>query len=183
MNLIKLERNKIYLRLRKRLEEFMSSVSDQEVDNLAEKIVTEVAHTRSVDLAESTEMVKILHLTNASHAKTLLDHAAEAPTEQERDIGKRAVVKALLVSTWQSRLYFIIRSIIMGFLGVLPTLAFILIFHSINFILEIPLGIFTFVYSLVVSRLLDVQIVRATQLIVNYLGRHEALRNFILDHF
>jgi len=165
------------------LKEFMSSVSDQEVDNLAEKIVSEVAHAKSIDLAESKEMLKILHLTNARHAKTLLEHAAEAPTKSERDVGKRAVVKALLVSTWHSRLYFIIRSIIMGLLGVLPTLAFILIFHSINFILEIPLGIFTFVYSLSVSRLLDVQIVKATQLIVDYLGTHEALRNFILNHF
>jgi len=161
----------------------MSSVSDQEVDNIAEKIVNEVARAKSKDLAESKEVQKILHLTNATHAKTLLDHAAEAPTENERDIGKRAVVKALLVSTWQSRLYFIIRSIIMGLLGVLPTLSFILIFHSINFLLEIPLGIFTFIYSLSVSRLLDVQIVKATQLIVNYLGTHETLRNFVLNHF
>ena len=161
----------------------MNSVSDQEVDTLAEKIVSEVEHAKSADLAESKEMSKILHLTNTRHAKTLLDHAAEAPSKRERDVGKRAVVKALLVSTWRSRLYFIIRSIIMGLLGVLPTFAFILIFHSINLILEIPLGIFTFVYSLAVSRLLDVQIVRATQLIVNYLGRHEALRNFIINHF
>jgi hypothetical protein len=161
----------------------MNSVSDQEVDTLAGKIVSEVEHAKSVDLAESSEMLKILHLTNTRHAKTLLDHAAEAPTKRERDVGKRAVVKALLVSTWQSRLYFIIRSIIMGLLGVLPTLAFILIFHSINLILEIPLGILNFVYALAVSRLLDVQIVRAVQLIVNYLGRHEALRNFILNHF
>jgi len=161
----------------------MNSVSDQEVDTLAEKIVSEVEHAKSADLAESKEMSKILHLTNTRHAKTLLDHAAEAPSKRERDVGKRAVVKALLVSTWRSRLYFIIRSIIMGLLGVLPTFAFILIFHSITLILEIPLGIFTFVYSLAVSRLLDVQIVRATQLIVNYLGRHEALRNFIINHF
>ena len=161
----------------------MSSVSDRDVDTLAEQIVNEVAHTKSQDLAESKEMLKILHLTNAKHAKTLLEHAAEARTKRERDVGKRAVVKALLVSTWQSRLYFIIRSMIMGLLGVLPALAFILIFHSINLILEIPLGIFTFVYSLVVSRLLDVQIVRATRLIVNYLGRHQSLRNFILNHF
>ncbi|HMK94298.1 MAG TPA: hypothetical protein VK536_02735 [Candidatus Limnocylindrales bacterium] len=161
----------------------MSSISDQEVDSLAEKIVNEVAHAKSTDLAESKEMQKILHLTNTRQAKTLLDHAAEAQTPRERDLGKRAVVKALLVSTWQSRLYFIIRSVIMGLLGILPTVAFILIFHSINFILEIPLGIFTFVYSLTISRLLDVQIVKATQLIINYLGKHEALRNFILDHF
>jgi len=161
----------------------MNSVSDQEVDAIADKIITEVEQAKSKDLAGSSEMVKILHLTNTRHAKTLLDHAAEAPTARERDVGKRAVVKALLVSTWHSRLYFIIRSFVMGLLGVLPTLVFVLVFHSITLILEIPLGIFTFVYSLAVSRLLDVQIVRATELIVNYLGRHKALRDFILSHF
>jgi len=145
--------------------------------------MNEVENAKTKDLAESDEMVKILHLTNTRHAKTLLDHAAEAPTARERDVGKRAVVKALLVSTWHTRLYFIIRSFIMGILGALITLIFVLIFHSITLTLEIPLGIFSFVFSLAVSRLLDVQIVHATQLIVDWLGGHKALRNLILNHF
>jgi len=160
-----------------------SSVSDQEVDQIAQKIMTQIEHTKSKDLAESDEEIKILHLTNVHHAKKLLEHADEAPTKRERDIGRKAVVKALLVSTWHTRLYFIIRSFIMGIIGSLITLTFVLIFHSITLTLEIPLGIFSFVFSLAISRLLDVPIVKATKAVVNYLANHEGLRNFILSYF
>jgi hypothetical protein len=161
----------------------MNSIADQEVDEIAQKIISELEKTKSKELTESDEMIKILHLTNTHNAKVLLEHAEEAPTKHERDIGKRAVVKALLVSTWHTRLYFIIRSLIMGLLGASMTLIFVLIFHSITLALEIPLGIFSFVFSLVISRLLDVQIVRATKIIVDYLSNHKSLRDFILNHF
>jgi hypothetical protein len=145
--------------------------------------MTEIEHAKSKELADSDEMIKILHLTNTRNAKALLEHADEAPTKHERDIGKKAVVKALLVSTWHTRLYFIIRSFIMGLLSASLTLVFVLIFHAITLTLEIPLGIFSFIFSLAVSRLLDVQIVKATKTITNYLSDHKSLRNFILNHF
>ncbi len=161
----------------------MNAVADQEVDEIAQKIITEIERTKSKNLAESDEMIKILHLTNTRHAKTLLEHADEAPTKHERDVGKRAVVEALLVSTWHTRLYFIIRSFIMGLLSASITFAFVLAFHSITLAVEIPLGIFSFVFSLAASRLLDVQIVRATRLIVSYLAGHKGIRDFVLNHF
>jgi hypothetical protein len=161
----------------------MNSPADQEVDKIAQKIISELEKTKSKELTESDEMIKILHLTNTHNARMLLEHAEQAPTKQERDIGKRAVVKALLVSTWHTRLYFIIRSFIMGLLGAFMTLIFVLIFHSITLALEIPLGIFSFVFSLATSRLLDVQIVRATKIIVAYLTNHKSIRDFILNHF
>jgi hypothetical protein len=161
----------------------MNDAPDQEVDEIAKKIMSEIEHTKSKELAESDEMIKILHLTNTRHVRALLEHAEEAPTKHERDIGKKAVVEALLVSTWHSRLYFIIRSFIMGILSASLTFVFVLIFHSITLTLEIPLGIFSFLFSLAVSRLMDVQIVRATKTIVDYLSGHKSLRNVILNHF
>lgn len=159
------------------------SVGDDEIDEIAKKIVTEVEHSTSRELEESDEMIKILHLTSKHHVKTLLDHAGEAATKSEREIGKKAVIKALLVSTWHSRLYFIIRSFIMGLLSASLTFLFVLIFHSITLVLAVPLGVFSFIFSLAVSRLLDVQIVKATKIIVEYLSNHESLRDFILNHF
>ena len=160
-----------------------TSLGEQKVDEIAQKIMTEIENKSSKELEESDEMIKILHLTNTYHARTLLEHAEEAPTKRERDVGKKAVVEALLVSTWHTRLYFIIRSFIMGLLSASITFAFVLAFHSITLALEIPLGIFSFVFSLAASRLLDVQIVRATKLIVNYLASHKTLRDFVLSHF
>jgi len=160
-----------------------TSARDQRVDEIAQKIVTEIEGKSSKELEESDEMIKILHLTDVNHAKTLLQHMDEAPTKAEQNIGKQAVVRALLLSTWHQRLYFIVRSVIMGMFGALLTLTFVLIFGSINLFLEIPLGTFSFVFTLAVSRLLDVQIVKATRLIVDFLGDHESLRNFVLNHF
>ncbi len=161
----------------------MNVNTDEEVDEMAQKIISEIEQTKSKELAESDEMIKILHLTDTRHARTLLEHADEAPTKQERDLGRKAVVKALLVSTWHTRLYFIIRSLIMGLLSASITFASVLIFHSITLALEIPLGIFSFVFSLAASRILDVQIVRATRIVVEYLAGHKSLRDFILNHF
>lgn len=161
----------------------MPSLPDPEIDAMAQRIMTEIERTNSRELANSDEMIKILHLTNAHHARVLLEHADEAPTEHERDIGKKAVVQALLVSTWHTRLYFIIRSFIMGILSACLTLTFVLIFHAITLSLEIPLGIFSFVFSLAVSRLLDVEIVKATRDVVEFLNGHTGLRGFILGHF
>jgi hypothetical protein len=161
----------------------MKAAEDQEVDEIAQKIMTEIEHTKSKDLADSDEIIKILHLTNTRYVRTLLEHADEAPTMHERDIGKRAVVEALIVSTWHTRLYFIIRSFIMGLLSASLTFLFVLIFRAITLTLEIPLGIFSFVFSLAVSRLLDVPIVKATKSAVDYLSSHKGLKDFILSHF
>jgi hypothetical protein len=161
----------------------MSSAGDEKVDEIAQEIISKIEKASSKELAESNEMIEILHLTNVHHAKTLLQHMDEAPSPVERDIGKKAVIKALLVSTWLQRLYFIIRSFIMGIIGATVTFLFILYFGSINVRLQILLGTFTFVFSLAVSRLLDVQIVKATKEVVAFLGNHKRLRNFILSHF
>lgn len=161
----------------------MNESPNSEIDDVAQKIMAEVEHAKSKDLAGSDEMIKILHLTNTRNAKALLEHAQEAPTKHERDLGKKAVVEALLISTWHTRLYFIIRSFIMGVLSASLTLLFVLIFHSITLELEIPIGIFSFVFSLAVSRLLDVQIVKATKIVTDYLSNHKSFRSFVLNHF
>ena len=161
----------------------MSSVADEEVDEIAQEIMSKIERTSSKELAESDEIIKILHLTNVLHAKALLQQMDEASTRSERDVGKKAVIEALLLSTWLQRLYFVIRSFIMGILGASVTFLFILYFGSLNVRLQVVLGVFTFVFSLAVSRLFDVQIVKATKKIVAFLGYHKGLRNFVLNHF
>jgi hypothetical protein len=160
-----------------------TSIGEQKIDDMTQKILNEIENKSSKELAGSDEMIKILHLTNMYNAKTLLQHLNEAPTGAERNAGKQALVKALLLSVWHQRLYFIVRSLIMGILGASLTLVYLLIFHSINLILEIPLGIFSFIFTLAISRLLDVQIVKATRIIVDFLANHKSLRNFVLSHF
>ena len=160
----------------------MSRSSDAEMDELVEKIVAEMEHASARELAGSEEVVKILHLTDVGRAKRLLQNVDTAATRDERDVGKRAIVRAMLVSTWLQRLYFVIRAALMGLLGALVTVGFILVFGSLSLVLGVLVGVVSFLVSLLVSRLFDVQIVAASRRIVAFLGSHKRLRDFVLNH-
>ena len=161
----------------------MNSNVESEIDEIAQRIMSEVEKTSSKDLANSDEVTKILHLTDVRHAKKILQQMDNASTRAERNIGKKAVIEALLLSTWLQRLYFIIRSFIMGIISGAITFSVILYFGSLNVTLGLALGIVGFVSSLVISRLFDAQIVSVTKKIVSILGGHRKLRNFIISHF
>lgn len=160
-----------------------ASGSNREIDRLTMEIMQEIESKSSKELVQSDEMIRILHLTDMHNAKTLLQHVDEAPNKSERDIGRRAVINALLISTWHQRLYFIVRSMIAGLIGALLTLVFVLIFGPLTLARDIPFGIFSFVFTLAVSRLFDVQIVKAVRIMVDYLANHQRLRDFVLGHF
>lgn len=159
----------------------MSSL-DGEVDDLAEKVLATIEQASSKELTSSSEVTAILHLTDARHAKKLLQHMDSVSSQSERNVGKIALVKALLLSTWLQRLYFVIRSFIMGILSAAITFSFILIFGAINLPLEIVLGAFSFIFALVVSRLFDEQLVKLTKNIIEFLSNHKTIRNFIITH-
>ena len=159
----------------------MSSV-DEEVDDLAEKVLATIEQASSKQLTSSSEITEILHLTDVRHAKKLLQHMDNASSESERNVGKKALVKALLLSTWLQRLYFVIRSFTMGILGAVITFSFILIFGSINLPLEVVLGAFSFIFSLVISRLFDEQLVKLTKNIIQFLSNHKTIRTFMIKH-
>ena len=126
---------------------------------------------------------KTLHLTNVSEAKKLLDLIDKASTKSERDSGKRALVQELVLTTWMQRLYFVVRSLIMGLISAGITVIFLLYFGSINLTLGLVLGIGGFVLPLVISRLFDNQIVKLTTKIVSFLSGHKSLKNFMINHF
>jgi hypothetical protein len=123
-----------------------------EVDEIAQRIIAELEKTSSKDLSDSKEVAKILHLTDVHHAKSILQHIDKASSRTERDIGKRAVIEASLLSTWLQRLYFIIRSLIMEVINAGITFSFILYFGSLNIILGAILGIVGFISALAISR-------------------------------
>ena len=161
----------------------VGSTRDREISNMTLQILMEIESRSSKELTQSDEMIRILHLTNMHHAKTLLEHENEAPSTPERDIAKQAVVRALLISSWHQRLYFIIRSMIMGLIGSFLTITYVLILGPITLVHSIPFGIFSLVLTLVISRLFDVQIVKIARTIIDQLSNHQRIRNFILSHF
>jgi hypothetical protein len=56
----------------------------------------------------------------------------------------------------------------------------VLYFGTIDAVQAAFLGVFVFIVALVVSRLFDKQIVRASKKIIAYLNRYERIRGFVL---
>jgi uncharacterized membrane protein len=83
----------------------------------------------------------------------------------------------------EQRLYFIIRSWLMGYVGaaILFITAFIL--GSISFIQTVLISTFAFFASLVISRLFDKQIERIVEKILKFLERNQKIKNLIVNHF
>lgn len=157
---------------------------DAEIDEIAQRILLELESASSTDLSDVRYAKKILHLADINYAKKVLQQIGKKDScGSEREIEKRAVIKVLLFSTWLQRLYFIIRSAIMGLIGAVFTFLFIWSMGTINAITGIIFGTFMFVLSLVITRLFDVQLTKVTKKIVEIMASHRAIRDFIMNNF
>ena len=161
----------------------MGSSVDDEIDQIAQRILLELESASSKDLSDAHYAKMMLRLSDVHYAKKVLQQIGSVGSGSEHDIGRRAVIKVLLYSTWLQRLYFIIRSFIMGEIGAGVTFLFILYMGSINAIAMFEFGIFVFALTLVITRLFDVQITKATKKIVELMANHRTVRNFIMNHF
>jgi hypothetical protein len=159
----------------------LSSI-DKQIEEVSQGILVTIEQTNLKDLSASKEVAKLLHLTDVHRARNLVEHLDKASTQTERNAGKIAVIKALLLASWLQRLYFVIRSLIMGILSGVIGLVFIIVLGSINFANGIILGVFSFAFSLVVSRFFDKQIVSITEDVVTFLGKHQRLRDIAINH-
>ena len=163
------------------IDEIKSSL-DKETDEIAQKIASLIGKNDAKDLAGSSEIKKILRFTDADRARKLLAHLDKVSNQDEQNMGKVAIVKELLLSTWKQRLYFVVRAAVMGILSAVLTFGCILVFGAIDFTLGIILSIGSFGFALVVSRLFDDQIVNLTTRIITFLGGHRSLRNLVINH-
>ena len=78
------------------------------------------------------------------------------------------------------RLYFIIRSSIMGGITGILTFSIISLLKITGFPQLVFLGIFLFIVSLIASRVFDKSVVRLSNMIISYLGKHKKIKEFIL---
>jgi len=163
------------------IDEIQSSL-DKETDEIAQKLASLIGKNDGKDLEGSSEIKKILRFTDTDRARKLLATFDKISNQDEQNMGKVAIVKELLLSTWKQRLYFVVRATLMGILSAILTFGCILVFGAIDLTLGIILAIGSFVFALVVSRLFDDQIVDLTTRIITFLGNHRSLRNLIINH-
>jgi hypothetical protein len=156
---------------------------DAEIDEISKRILLELESASSTDLSDTRYAKMMLRLSDAHYAKGVLQKIGADKSGAENELEKRAVIKVLLFSTWLQRLYFIIRSFLMGLISAGVTFLIVWYLGSINVIKSIIIGIFVFVFSLAVTRLFDTQITQVTKKIVELMASHRAIRDFIMKHF
>ena len=165
------------------IKEIKIQKADDEIDKIVQRILLELESASSTDLSDARYAKMMLRLSDVNYAKGVLQKIGGATAEANRDLEKRAVIKVLLFSTWLQRLYFIIRTFIMGLLSGAVTYLIILYLGSINVVGSIIIGGFVFVFSLVVTRLFDAQITHGTKKLVELMANHITIRDFIMKHF
>jgi hypothetical protein len=161
----------------------MVSRVDAEIDEISQRILSELESATSKDLSDAHYAKMILHLSDVHYTERILQQIGSATSGAESEIGKRAVIKVLLFSTWLHRLYFIIRSFLMGEIGGGITFIFIWYLHSVDAVTMFIIGIPVFALTLVITRLFDAQITQATRKIVKLMAGHRTFRDFIMNHF
>ena len=110
-------------------------------------------------------------------------HASQKDLEAEYSRRKSTVLDLFKTSVKTQRLYFVLRSIVMGVISALITFSVIIYLVTINFIQSFFLGIFVFIFSLMLSRLFDNQIVSLSMKIIEFLEKHNRLKTVILKAF
>jgi len=115
---------------------------------------------------------------DTTHAATDPNQRSNQNADHERI--KNTLMAVLLASVETQRLYFVIRSVIMGLISALITFMVVWFLGTVQVAQVILLGLFVFIVALVVSRLFDKQIVKASKKIITLLNKHEKLRMFIL---
>ena len=117
-------------------------------------------------------------LEGAFNEETRGGLAAEDDAERERR--KSVMMSVLAASVRTQRLYFVIRSSIMSSISALIFFVAVLYLGTVDVVQAVFLGVFLFAASLVLSRLLDKQIIALSKRIVNYLNRHKRASEFVL---
>ncbi len=148
------------------------------------------AHGETEDelmLAIQVELDEIVskEVCDSVYESAYVNPALQGKSQEELDVEcrnrKGAIMNVISSSVCMQRLYFIVRSSIMGIITGLLTYAIISIFLITDFFALVLLGLFTFTVSLLLSRLLDGQIITVSNLILRYLDRYERARSFILN--
>ena len=99
------------------------------------------------------------------------------------EMRKEVVIRALLAYTWTQRLYFIVRSALMGIMGAVLSAAIVLLFGEVNALQVAIIGVASFIATLAITRLFDARITQGSKRIVSTLSHHQRLRTVILNHF
>jgi hypothetical protein len=81
---------------------FVSAV-DTEIEEMVQRILLELESATSTDLSDATYARMILRLSDVHYTKRILQQVGSVASDDKKEIGKRAIIKVLLLSTWLQR--------------------------------------------------------------------------------
>jgi ABC-type transport system involved in cytochrome bd biosynthesis fused ATPase/permease subunit len=110
--------------------------------------------------------------------RVLAEESGDSELQFTRTRG--AMMSVLVESVQTQRLYFVVRSVLMSLISAVIYFIVVLYFGTIDAVQAAFLGVFVFIVALVVSRLFDKQIVRASKKIIQYLNKYRRIRTFVL---
>jgi ABC-type transport system involved in cytochrome bd biosynthesis fused ATPase/permease subunit len=113
--------------------------------------------------------------------RILTEESGDSDSQSART--RRTMTTVLAESVQTQRLYFVVRSVLMSLISALIYFIVVLYLGAINAVQAALLGVFVFIAALVVSRMFDKQIVKASKKIISFLNRHRRLRTFVLKKF
>jgi hypothetical protein len=105
---------------------------DDEITEISQRILVELETASSKDLSEARYARKLLQLSDLNYTKNIFHEIQSVPSGADLVTEKRAVIKALLLSTWLQRLYFIIRSALLSVLAMVVTFFYVSFFGQIG---------------------------------------------------
>ena len=156
---------------------------DEKIDEIAQQILMEIQDFKISDSANSAFVRTISQLSDVDYVKRMLKNVEEAHKKPVCGLEKLEVIKGLILVTWLQRMYSTIRSLLLGMVAAIILIPLLLFFGSLNFIQNITIAVPIFVTGLIITRLLDAPIIKATKKTLKFLSAHKRLRDFIMNNF
>lgn len=156
---------------------------DEKIDKIAHSILLEIQDSIIPDSNNSAFAKSISQLSDVEYVKRMLKNVDDASRKPECNLEKREVIKGLILVTWLQRMYSTIRSLLLAVIAAIILIPLLLYFGSLNFIQNVLIAVPIFISGLIITRLLDNQIIKVTKITVKFLSKHKKLRNFVIDNF
>lgn len=158
----------------------IEQTDEKELDFIARKFLEEIQVT-SKDIADTSFAKTVSQLSDVDYAKSMV-RIIKDQTTCDSEWQKTQIIKGIIRTSWLQRIHSTIRSLLLGLVAAAILLPFLLFFGSLNMIQNILLFIPIFGSGLIITRLLDRQMIIAAKKLVNYLSKHKKLRNFLMNY-
>lgn len=159
---------------------------DEEIERISRRIlkeIEEIEDSETKDFKNSAFVKSISQLSDINYVKRLLKNIDLAHTKPVCTVEKLDVIRGLVIVTWLQRTYSTIRSLLLGVTAALVIVPILIFFGSLNFVQNVLLFVPILVLGVIITRLLDNQIIRVARMTVKFLSTRKRLRKLIMNNF